>query len=546
MDLIKSFVIDGTSYEVDTRWKDNKPLYRATDIAKVLGIKNIRQTLQNIPEDEKEVIRTYTPGGEQNVVYLREQATYIIVVRSNKPIAEPFRRWLVSVAETIREKGRYEMERRLEDESRRFRVECSKIRHDSLVSAFQEKTPVVYFGRIRTDDPDASLVKIGRTDDVYTRKYGLVAEYGSFHYVEIFRCPANEDLEIFLHTHGSIRPYAVSEPVGNRKYKELYKFTEEQLTTAIEVAKRNLHRFDVPKKTRGKRKELERQIENLQKMIEEHVVKKGHSDVDGVDAAHAVHAVDETLMTDTTGTTTPSPTTENNVRQQHQPYIIEDTRRYTMGRGNKVQRYSPDGTTLLRTYVGFMEAERDPELDSPVHNVIRLAIKNRTTYKGFRWAELDRGLEDTTHQEIGQTVTMPTQRKGLVAMLHVDGSHIVRVFSDQKEAAQDRCFKGCAPISAAIQRGSVSGGHRFRMWYDCSDDLKRDFFARGGQLPSPRVRANAHEVQQLHPLTGEVLRTFTSVAHVIKEYPMSRASLAQAAESDLVKKGYKWRFFTRV
>lgn len=47
MDLIKVFVIEGTSYEVDTRWDGNKPLYWAKDIAKVLGMKHIRTALQN-------------------------------------------------------------------------------------------------------------------------------------------------------------------------------------------------------------------------------------------------------------------------------------------------------------------------------------------------------------------------------------------------------------------------------------------------------------------------------------------------------------------
>ena len=38
MDILKAFVLSGVSYEIKMLWEDNKPLFRASDIAKVLGM----------------------------------------------------------------------------------------------------------------------------------------------------------------------------------------------------------------------------------------------------------------------------------------------------------------------------------------------------------------------------------------------------------------------------------------------------------------------------------------------------------------------------
>lgn len=520
MDLIEAFVLDGTSYTVDTVWKDNDPLFRASDIAKVLGIGSVHSSLRGIHESDKVLLSTNTLGGTQQSTYLKEQAAYLLVMKSRKPIAQPFQAWLCQVAKSIRTKGVYELEQRLlAEEANKLKVACELNRHEALVSAFKgPDRPVVYFGLILADDGESTkrLTKIGHTADVAVRATGLAAEFGSFRYLEIFDCAANIELESFLHKHGSIKNHAYTGPVyKGRTSRETYIFTDEQLSTAISIASQNTGRYtNTTRLTRADRDRI------MIKLLELSTEKPNPSD--------KVLEEEENDMVPA-----PQPTGE--------VISIPDTRRYTQARGNKVQRYSPDGKTLLKTYSGFSEAGRDPELDTPVDHVIRKACAQKTVYKNFRWAELERGMDDDVLQDIGETEELPTQRKGLVAMLHLDRSHIVRVFCDQLDAATDRKFKSCAPISAAIKRGSQSGGHHFQMWCDCSDELKGKFLSSGGELPMPRVRSNGQQIEQLHPLTGAVISKFSSVAHVIKHFRISRASLQAAIESGSIKSGFKWR-----
>lgn len=193
-------------------------------------------------------------------------------------------------------------------------------------------------------------------------------------------------------------------------------------------------------------------------------------------------------------------------------YIVYDERRHTQARGHKVQRHTKDGT-LLQTYNGLADAARDSQVDSPVAPIIKQAALKRHLYKGFCWAMLDRSLPDNTILNIGETKESRTNRKGLIAMLSLDENRIVNVFSNMKEAAKDRQHNGLAGICKAVKNRTQSGGHHFRMWFDCSKELKDGYLA-SSSLPNPSIHSNSLVVEQVHPITREVVRRFSSIEHI--------------------------------
>jgi hypothetical protein len=226
-----------------------------------------------------------------------------------------------------------------------------------------------------------------------------------------------------------------------------------------------------------------------------------------------------------------------------QVILLQDSRQHTQARGNKIQRYSQDGKTLIKTYESYVYAMRDKELADPTRSAIKEAIKTNTIYKDYRWAELDRSLPDDTIQKLPDTIESKTIKNGYVAMLNLDKSKIVNVFCDQKAAAEDRKFTSSASVSNAIKRGSVSGGHYFMMWHDCNQELK-DEYLKTNTLPQKRVAVNGVQVEQLHPITNEVLKYYPSCEDVVKEYKISRQTLKSAIEYSYIVKGYKWRYKT--
>lgn len=61
-----------------------------------------------LDDDEKSVAKIHTPGGVQETVIVNESGLYALIMRSNKPAARKFRKWVTSeVLPAIRNQGFY-------------------------------------------------------------------------------------------------------------------------------------------------------------------------------------------------------------------------------------------------------------------------------------------------------------------------------------------------------------------------------------------------------------------------------------------------------
>lgn len=220
--------------------------------------------------------------------------------------------------------------------------------------------------------------------------------------------------------------------------------------------------------------------------------------------------------------------------------MLLDSRKHTQTKGNKIQRYSQDGISLICTYESYAYAMRDTELLDITRSCLKNAIKNNTIYKDFRWAELDRSMSDDTLQILEKTIESQIVKIGYIAMLNLDKNKIENVFCDQKAAAEDRKFTSSASISNSIKRKSISSGHYFMMWYDCESKLQ-DEYLQNNSLPQKRIAVNGKQIEQLHPITEAIIKSYTSIEDVIKQFRISRQTLKSACNFNIVSKGYKWR-----
>lgn len=88
---------------------DGEPWFVATDICAVLGIADTRKAVGYLDDDE----RTTNPvtdslGREQNTSIVNEPGLYSLILRSRKPEAKTFKRWIThEVIPTIRKTGSY-------------------------------------------------------------------------------------------------------------------------------------------------------------------------------------------------------------------------------------------------------------------------------------------------------------------------------------------------------------------------------------------------------------------------------------------------------
>ena len=107
MNTLQSFSYE--SNEVRTVMIDGEPWFVLRDVCQVLGISHVKDTADRLDQDEvgqTEVIDSL--GRKQTVTIISESGLYAVILRSDKPEAKPFRKWVTAeVLPTIRKKGGY-------------------------------------------------------------------------------------------------------------------------------------------------------------------------------------------------------------------------------------------------------------------------------------------------------------------------------------------------------------------------------------------------------------------------------------------------------
>lgn len=95
--------------EIRTAGTSEEPLFCLMDVCKALNIANPRVVAQRLEDDE---LRKLDLRGRQGkTTFVTESGLYSVVLRSDKPEAKKFRKWITSeVLPSIRKTGRYETE----------------------------------------------------------------------------------------------------------------------------------------------------------------------------------------------------------------------------------------------------------------------------------------------------------------------------------------------------------------------------------------------------------------------------------------------------
>lgn len=92
--------------------RERAPWFVAADVCKALAISNPTKAVAQLDDDEHTTL-TFSEGrpghGAQKINIISESGLYALVIRSNKPEAREFRKWITAeVLPTIRRTGRYE------------------------------------------------------------------------------------------------------------------------------------------------------------------------------------------------------------------------------------------------------------------------------------------------------------------------------------------------------------------------------------------------------------------------------------------------------
>lgn len=94
--------------DVRTLTIDGEPWFVLKDVCEALDLGTTAKVAERLDADEKGMNQIHTPGGMQSVTVINESGLYSVILRSDKPKARTFRKWVTSeVLPAIRREGAY-------------------------------------------------------------------------------------------------------------------------------------------------------------------------------------------------------------------------------------------------------------------------------------------------------------------------------------------------------------------------------------------------------------------------------------------------------
>ena len=105
MEMINKFY---NNKEVRVVMVEGDPWFVAKDICDVLGVQLTHRAMATLDDDEKGRHTVTTLGGDQEMSVINEAGMYSLVLKSRKPEAKQFKRWIThEVIPDIRKHGQY-------------------------------------------------------------------------------------------------------------------------------------------------------------------------------------------------------------------------------------------------------------------------------------------------------------------------------------------------------------------------------------------------------------------------------------------------------
>ena len=255
MEIIKSFNENNLHTQIIIKGTHNDPLFRASDIAEILEITNIRQIISDYDETEKVSILYQTSNGTHNVNFLTEEGLYNVLFTSRKPIAKQFKKWVCSVIKEIRLNGKYELENKIKEQENELKeketqlekhiiqieekeklLEKTKIEklkevEKAIIKQFQTNTECIYIGIIEnSNESKEKLIKFGHTNELSTRVTCHHKDYNNFFLIDAFRVQNKVEIENLIKSHNIIKKQIRTITINNKKKTEIIAYDDVNFT----------------------------------------------------------------------------------------------------------------------------------------------------------------------------------------------------------------------------------------------------------------------------------------------------------------------------
>lgn len=156
MNELQLFQYEGKS--VRTVFIGDEPMFIAKDVCEVLGISKYRDAVSRLDEDEGCPVWVDTLGGKQEMIAVTEAGLFNLIIRSDKPQAKQFKRWIThDVLPSIRKTGKYEIQPLSEIEVAKRWVAALEDKVRLEAQLIEQKPKVEFFDQAMSSNDTLSM-----------------------------------------------------------------------------------------------------------------------------------------------------------------------------------------------------------------------------------------------------------------------------------------------------------------------------------------------------------------------------------------------------
>lgn len=438
----------------------------------------------------------------------------------------------------------------IEIRNKEYLKEIALEKHKKFIQDFQ-KLNVVYLFLLQMIG-DKMIIKIGSTQNIKDRAPNLSNGFlNEILIIDVVQSDNHTKFEYFLHHHEFIKKFSHPIEMKNTKMTtETYLIDKGQYNEFIKIIQHNKADFQkkdiefeeiaLEREKISVRKEeiaLEREKlknENL-KLKNENLKIEQEKYKNNIIIQKVEEESDDDTQESDDDETVSELESETDINLATCNYTIK--KRNTNKRAPKVYQYNVnDLTTPIHIYNNPMDVDRALSNISP--SALKRAYENNTIYKDFRWNFVY--INEEVPNTISKTVvSRQTQEVKMLAMIDINKTKILQVFSTQKQAVEARNMK-CNSFTRAIKQYSLSSGHYWNYFDNCSIEMKTEYLSHS-KLPEKHIPTSGKVVEQIDPRTNEVIAKYYSNREITKKFQMSVLSLKKASETGAIHNGYKWR-----
>ena len=546
MDILKAFSLVGDNYQVNIQGTHENPLFKANDIGKILDIKKIKDNIKDFSSDEKEAVSIGSLGGPQETLFLTEIGLYRIIGRSRKPIAQIFQRWIINIIKEIRINGMYKLNLENEVDKKLHEQKNIESLHQKLMKIYHNEN-MIYICKLK-EDPDKPgffIIKIGSTQNIKERIKNISKDY-NVDPILIDALHNNNYIktENMIHDNATINQYKYHKiiNINGIKSREIYSVNNEiyeGLLKIIEQINLNYCNEQNPEykikmaELNNENEKLKQETEKLKIQSENVILRQLEIQLE-MKKLIMQEPEEEIIEKDE------EEIIEKKVEKLEEVEINYIKKRANGQRVPKVYQYKIDD--LINPYHIFdspSEAERI--LDNVSQSALKRASTENTIYKDFRWLYVARAEEPPVQLEPTIEKKHSSSEIKFIAMIDIKQIKILEVYASQKDAIEARNMK-CNSFTRAIQQKSISSGHYWNFFDDCSEEMKQEYL-KTNSLPNKMINSTGIKIQKIDPLSKKVVCVYNSKRDIVKKYQISYLKLNQIVNdnNNEIYQGFIWK-----